>query len=252
MTVETLLAALRLPRESLIGKRVPKTLLLEQGAPTAADKRLLREGIEEFTWLAALKPATGGPAAFRDDLRDYPEVAVLHVALRADANRSRTHTLIHRAIPYPCLLLSTQGTTLTLSLAHKRRSQGDAAAWVTDFLELLDLHPADDAEAVRQSFLAALALDTRPVADLVDLYQGWLDALLALRVARLTGTFRILPGPDAAHALRADLDELARLTRELAAVRATAAKEKQMARRLALAERRQSLERQLAALAAGL
>lgn len=248
MTAATLLDALRLPREALVAKRVPKTLLMEQGAPTAADKRLLRDGIDEFTWVAALKPATGGPASFRDDLRDFLEIAVLQVSLRPEAKTDRLHALIHRAIPYPCLLISAQGSTLTLSLAPKRRSLGDANARIIDSLEIIELSGAGTADAFIPPFLAALALNARPVENLRDLYQGWIDALLALRVARLTGTFRIVPSPDTAHARRSALDELAKLTRELAAVRAAAAKEKQIARRVSLAERRAALEQQIASI----
>lgn len=242
MSVDHILAALRLPPEARVDKRVPKTLLLEQGAPTAADKRLLRDGIEEFTWIAALKPTTGGPAAYRDDVRDYPEIAVLQVTLRPEAKRERLHALIHRAIPYPCLLVSRHGEVITLSLAHKRRSQGEAAAWVTDAPEVIDLHPAPEAEPIREKFLATLALDSRPVEELRDLYQGWIDAVLALRVARLTGLFLVRHGPEAAHACRDGLDQLARLNRELASVRLRAAKEKQIARRVALGEKRKLLE----------
>ena len=60
MNGDALLAALDLPASSRVDQRVPKKLLLENGAPTAADKRLINDGIEELLWLAALKPTTIG------------------------------------------------------------------------------------------------------------------------------------------------------------------------------------------------
>lgn len=39
-----------------LDQRVPKTLLLEHGAPTAADKRHINEGLEQLQWVAVLKP----------------------------------------------------------------------------------------------------------------------------------------------------------------------------------------------------
>jgi hypothetical protein len=59
-TGSDLLAALELPDGCRVDQRVPKKLLLENGAPTAADKRLISDGIEELLWLAALKPTTIG------------------------------------------------------------------------------------------------------------------------------------------------------------------------------------------------
>ena len=58
------LAALALPADAFVDRRVPKTLLIENGAPTAADKRRIREGIEDLRWLAALKPTTIGVAEY--------------------------------------------------------------------------------------------------------------------------------------------------------------------------------------------
>jgi hypothetical protein len=58
-----------------VNQRVPKKLLLENGAPTAADKRLINEGIEELLWLAALKPTTIGVPEYRDEVREYLEIA---------------------------------------------------------------------------------------------------------------------------------------------------------------------------------
>ena len=63
MNAEALLAALNLPVSCRLDRRVPKKLLLENGAPTAADKRRINEGIEEFFWVAALKPTTIGVPA---------------------------------------------------------------------------------------------------------------------------------------------------------------------------------------------
>ena len=53
-----------------VDRRVPD-LLLEHGAPTAADKRRIKEGIEEVQWVATLKPTTIGVPAFRDATREY-------------------------------------------------------------------------------------------------------------------------------------------------------------------------------------
>src|SRR5690606_3396552 len=85
MNADDIIAALDLPAAARVDRRVPKTLLVEHGAPTAADRRQVNEGIEHIQWVAALKPTTIGVAAFRDDAREYLEIAVIRVALREDA-----------------------------------------------------------------------------------------------------------------------------------------------------------------------
>ena len=67
MSFAPVITALAIPSEALVERRVPKRLLLEQGAPTVADKRRIQEGIEEMTWVAALKPTNVGVPAFKDE-----------------------------------------------------------------------------------------------------------------------------------------------------------------------------------------
>ena len=85
-----MLAAIDLPAHSRVDQRVSKKLLLEHGAPTAADKRFINEGVEAMLWLAALKPTTIGVPEYRDDVREYLEIAVLRLTLRAEANADAT------------------------------------------------------------------------------------------------------------------------------------------------------------------
>jgi len=54
MKVRDIIDALDLPSETGINRRVPKKLLVENGAPTAADKRQINEGIEELLWLTGI------------------------------------------------------------------------------------------------------------------------------------------------------------------------------------------------------
>lgn len=108
MNAEAFLAALDLPASCQVDQRVPKKLLLENGAPTAADKLQITEGIEECWWLATLKPTTIGVPAYRDTLREYLEIVVLRLTLRAGAKAARLVDLVHRAVPYPVLLLTEQ------------------------------------------------------------------------------------------------------------------------------------------------
>ena len=89
MTVQNLIAALDLPGSCRVDQRVPKKLLIENGAPTASDKRQINDGIEEIQWLAALKPNTIGVPEYRDDVREYLEIAVLSVTLRGNAKAGR-------------------------------------------------------------------------------------------------------------------------------------------------------------------
>jgi len=231
---DSLFEALDLPASSRVNQRVPKKLLLENGAPTAADKRVISDGVEELLWLAALKPTTIGIPEYRDDVREYLEIAVLRLTLRAAAKTARLVELVHRAVPYPLLLLTQQGEPLGLSAAHKRWSQGEAGKTVLEGVVVAAAWDAAHDGERWSAFRDALALGKQPRTTLFALYQGWIDTLLALQAARVTGAFAVAANTERAAARRDALQECARLDAEIARLRATAAKEKQMARRVAL------------------
>ena len=244
MTLELLISALALPASCRVDQRVPKKLLVENGAPTSADKRLINDCVDEAQWLAALKPNTVGVAEYRDDEREYLEVAVLCVTARpapqADGagavarhvNTTRLAELVHRAVPYPVLLLLAAPQGLFLSLAHKRWAQNETGKVVLDG-EPATVNLASDL-STEHPFLQALALTRQPQASLLVLYQGWVDCLTAWQVAQVTGSFTTTSPPARAAAQREALRTCQRLELESARLRALAAKEKQMAKQVDL------------------
>lgn len=248
MILQNLIAALELPSSSRVDQRIPKKLLVENGAPTAADKRNINEGIEEIQWVASLKSSTIGVPEFRDETREYLEITVLHIALRQDAKAARIAELTHRAIPYPLILLLTAQDRLILSMAHIRWAQNEAGKVVLDG-EPVVMALADDSTSpdVMSAFLYALSITRQPRANLKVLYQGWLDTLTACQAAQITGTFAKSETEEQASVRRAALQNCRRLEAEVERLRNVAAKEKQLARRVEINIDLQRLQRELEA-----
>lgn len=233
MTAAAVIAALNLPAAARVDQRVPKKLLLENGAPTAADKRLINEGIEAIQWLAVLKPATCGVPEFRDEVRAYLEIAILHVTLREQGKEARLIELLHRAVPYPVLLLVERGHAVSVSLAHKRHALKEADKVVLDGELVTAALPSADS-GVYAAFLQALDLARQPRASLYSLYHGWLDTAIALQASLLTGVFKLLDSAEAAQQRRQALHASLILQDQIASLRSAAAKASQMARQVEL------------------
>ena len=249
---DAVLSALSLPENALVDRRIPKKMLVEQGAPTAADKRQIQDGIEELQWVAALKPTNIGVPVFRDAEREYLEVAILTVIFRQNAKVARLTELIHRAIPYPVLLVSSflDGDTASfaVSAAHKRFAQNEAGKFVVD--EVLTTNPiALDAvpSATAQAFLSTLALARLPTRDLFAFYQGWMDSIVGLAASSITGRFALPESPEQMRQMRESVAKHSQILDELSALRTQATKEKQMNRLVELNMNIKRLESQLAA-----
>jgi hypothetical protein len=248
MNFASLIAAFAVPDDSLVEQRVPKKLMLEQGAPTPADKRAIQDGIEELFWVAALKPTNIGVPAYRDETREYLEIELLTAVFRGDAKAARLTELVHRAIPYPLLLLSAHEGVCTLSVAHKRWSQGETGKVVIEDLHCSSSFQPDASKSEETAFIASLKLSTLPRESLFVLYQGWLDRVTAMAAAHISGVYTVPTASEQSQDLRDGLEAHDRIERELVSLRARAKKEKQMNRRVELNVELKRLEGELARL----
>ena len=239
----SLFQSLGLPTDSRLNMRVPKKLLAEQGAPTAADKRIILEGIEELQWFAACKPTTTGVPSFKDGSREYLEIAVVGGVFRTGAKAPRLIELIHRAIPYPVLLITADVNGPALSLAHKRQAERESGRTVID--RVVSTGPISNS-AVDQAFLSSLALVGLPRHNLSTLYEGWIVRVEALQAARLAGVYLATDDLEPVLRRREALEIHSRLTREIALLRAKASRTKQLKERVDLNLQIQRLQADLA------
>lgn len=246
MTAETSILeiadALGLPPEARVEARVPKKLLVEQGVPTSADKRAIQDGIDELQWLASCKPTTIGVPRFADDVRDYLEIAVVGCAFRLGAKVGRLIELIHRAIPYPVVLVASDTEGLGVSVAHKRHALNEAGKVVIERVVSCGGLHAGAFDGPNQAFIASLALALQPRRDLWTLYEGWLTRIEALNAARLNGAFMATDDSILIDRRRDALATHSQLSREVIGLRAKANREKQIKRRVDLNLQIQRLE----------
>lgn len=234
-----LLDALALPSESLVNMRVAKKVLAEQAGFASGDKRRIHDEIDTCTWVAALKPENTATPSFSDDRYEYLEIAVISLILRQDAKPARVQELVHRAIPYPVLLLTHSAQGELLSAAHKRASLGEKNAVVLEGLI------QTKAGAEQTLFLSSVALGKQPKKNLFTLYQGWIACIQANNAAAIGGQYAPAITPKGYAAQREALAEYERLQAEIACLEAEAKKEKQLPKLVALNERLKTLREEL-------
>ena len=125
--------AISFPEAALLGKRVPKKQFLESGELVASDKKKFRENVQNVYWEYTLKPSTCPVLPYRDNEREYLEVAVLQVEMNSQKDHKRIAEIIHRIIPYPLMLgIYTESGDIALSIAPKRFSQAEHGAFVAE------------------------------------------------------------------------------------------------------------------------
>lgn len=250
MTPEQLYAAMDLPESALLGKRVFKKLFHENAALTAADKKALSKDVDTITWQYTLKPATIPVAAYEDEEREYLEIAIIECVLNERRNAARIAEVIHRAIPYPVVLVlhhrdGEGASAVAVSVAHKRMSRAERGAVVAeDFLQTPWLSEQDTLPA-QAEFLRHLRLGTLQQTHFLALYTALVARVLAVVAATMTGRYELKEAvPEADRRRR--LERCRALTREARELRAAIRQESSFARQVEMNAKLKNIEQQLA------
>lgn len=244
MKADRIVESFGLPKESRIDRRLPKATIAEHGSSTPRDKRLIKDGVDQVTWVAALKPSTVSIAPYRDEEREYLEIAVVHAVLRGDSGRDRIFAITHRSIPYPVALVAETPSSVALSFANKRWSKSQPEAMVLDG-DVVTMSFDTDEVPFCEPLLETLNVSWHPEASFFDLYQRWIDAVTASLAAALTGRFEPMRDPER-RARRMDaLRHYRRLESEAGRLKTAASRERQMSRRVTLNQQLRRLEHEL-------
>ncbi|MEX1027700.1 MAG: DUF4391 domain-containing protein [Candidatus Paceibacterota bacterium] len=246
MNADNLIEALRLPQATMLNRRLPKALIIENGANTAADRRLVRERVRRADWVASLKPSNIGLAATVGD-DGVNEIAVITVHCAHGSQTDRLAEMMHRAIPYHVLLVIDEGDHAAMSVADKRQSLADSDKTVLELGPVnAELSTKDD-PATSEAIARAIAFDNDVYTDLGSLYTGWLALAIAMRAYQRTGMFNVVQGTAKAKERWRSLQELERLDADMAKVQNSAKRATQMARQVELNTELQTLRKRHAA-----
>jgi len=231
---------LDIPSSCRLDKPVFKKLFLDNGVLDATDKKCLKDDISRVRWLYTLKPSTINIAAYGDDKREYPEVAVLHVELSNSSRVARIAHFINRSIPYPLVLLFTAEidghTSMSISLVDKRINQADKEKWVLEDSVNSGWLTFSDQSASESEFMNSLKVTALPFTDFWRFYQALMERVIAINCAIHSGDFKLdVHGTSNQGAGRLEkLRELEKLDTQKAEIANKLKKEKQIGRQVDL------------------
>jgi hypothetical protein len=246
LTPQDIIDAFGLPKECFVNQRVPKKLLVENGAPTSSDKRQINDRIELLNWVAALKSSKIGVPDYRDDTREYVEIAIISAIFRKESKATRLIELIHRAIPYPVILITHEiedDTSLALSFANKRWSQNESGKMVLEDKIIIGEFKSG---SVPPEILLCLAIGDQNHTNMLALYHSWIEKLEAFLAATLTDKFSILKSKELAASRHKALSEHELIVRQIEILRNNAKHESQVSRRVQINLELKQLESKLA------
>ena len=242
---EQLYTAMGIPDDCRLGKRIFKKLFHENSQLGATDKKAFKDDINKVIWMFKLEPNSVSIPAFTNDEREYLEVAVLQVDCKTQKRSSRIAQIIHRAIPYPLMIVFSYESSILISLAHKRFSQSEKGAIVADEFHNSDWIDLTSPSDVQTSFIESLKLTSLPHTNLFAFYGGVIDRMTALDCSRLTGAWSLKENPQDYALRRESIAKCRELEAEISGLRAEIKKEEQFNRRVELNVKIKELEASL-------
>ncbi|MFC1712480.1 DUF4391 domain-containing protein [Candidatus Poribacteria bacterium] len=243
--IDVLYDAMAIPEACQLGKRVFKRLFHENAELNATDKKAFQEDIDTIIWQYTLKPNTIPIQAYEDDQREYLEVAVLQVDLKTQKRIGRIAEVMHRAIPYPLVVVFAFGMMCALSLAHKRFSQAEKGAIVAEEFIITDWIDLSAPTPVQQAFLDSLAVSTLSYTHFFAFYSALVDRCIAVECARLSGEYRLESAAAKLQNRREQLAACHELEVRIAEYKTAIKKEAQFNRQVELNTKIKELEKQL-------
>lgn len=195
---------MHIPETCYLGKRVYKKLFHENAKLGATDKKALRDDVDTILWQYTFKPTTIPIQPYEDDQREYHEVALLQVNLKQDKRVNRLCEIIHRAIPYPLILVfhisnhqsSIKNQKCLISLAFKRFSQAEKEAIVAEGFQATGWLDLSNPTQNQAAFLESLDISKWPHTHFFAFYRAAMDRVIALVCAGHSGHYSLVEIPN--------------------------------------------------------
>jgi len=215
---------LNIPDSCFVGSTIYKKLFYENAHLSSSDKSLFTDTINKVVWLYCLKPETINISAYKDEVREYPEIEVIEVILNKEYGLNRIAEIIMRTIPYPMLLIFKLEDKIRFYMAHQRTSQSDSSKNTIEEFISTDWLSNDSA------LFAKLDIKQMRFTIFYTLYSDIVDAISIYNLSAIMPTDDTITG-DMARELSAKIEDI---EQRIANLRSKLKKESQFNRKMEL------------------
>jgi hypothetical protein len=215
---------LNIPDSCFVGTNIYKKLFYENADLSTSDKSLFTDTINKIIWLYCLKPETINIPAYKDEVRDYPEIEVIEVLLHKEYKLNRIAEIIMRTIPYPMLLIFKLEDKIQFYVAHQRTNQSDSSKNTIEEFIATEWLDSDSA------LLTKLNIKQMRFINFYTLYSDIVDAISIYNISFVLPTNGNITGAEARE-LSAKIEDI---EQRIANLRSKLKKEPQFNRKMEL------------------
>ncbi len=222
-----------IPGKCVLNKPLFKKLFQEHADLDITDKKALKDDIDKIRWVYTLKPSTLNIEPYRDDVREYDEIAIIQIDLTSIARAQRIASFVNKAIPYPVMLVFSFADTIAISVADKRINQADKSKWVIEDSWITEWFNPDAPNEAQQKFMQDMAVKNLSFVNFYAFYTDIKNRVIALNSSSRSGQYFVVSA-DGVIDRREKLIKIAELERKVTELRSMLKKETQFNKKLDL------------------
>jgi len=223
--------AMNIPKPCAVGNTIFKKQFYDNADLSKTDKDLFINLIDKIIWEYCLKPDTIRIPPYKDEEREYPEIEIIRATVNSGVKTRRIAEIIMRTIPYPMLLIFEHDGKIQLYAAHQRTNLADSTRNTIEefiFTDWIALNTPSDAD---RRFCEGLDITKFSYVSFFQFYGDLIDRIIAYNATLQLG---VEADPADAAELKAKMDRIAELDKQIADLRSKAKKETQFNRRVEL------------------
>lgn len=222
-----------IPEKCLLNKPLFKKLFQEHADLDITDKKALKDDIDKIRWVYTLKPSTLNIEPYRDDVREYDEIAIIQIDVTSAARAQRIAAFVNKAIPYPIMLVFSFADTIAISVADKRINQADKSKWVVEDAWMTEWFNPGAPNEAQQKFMQDLTIKNLSFVNFYAFYTDIKNRIIALNSATRSGSYKMVSAEKTKDRLES-LTKITELEREITELRSALKKETQFNKKLEL------------------
>ncbi len=221
---------LQLPARCRVEKKLTKAFFLKHYALSTSEKKFLAEKIESMRWLGMITPANANIKSVKTDQYDYSLINVFLVSLHAkevEVDGKKAIELLQKYLPDQALVIAETEFDFMVGSCDKRINQADKNKRTIERYQITAPISKLYKKEIHDSFFERLSFEQLDTTTLESTYKSYINAIVELNSAEITGSFRKRPALRTQEDLRL-LERIEEKEYEIAQLRSEIKKETQL------------------------
>ena len=223
--IEKLLKELGYPDSCFIMMKIDKKQFYDNAELTTQDKNIFTQDIKKITWLLTIKKDTININPYKDEEREYEEIAIIQVELKTDTKIKKITELIQKSIPYPSILIFVKESNILINTALKRNNKVDESKNIIENYNTTDWINIDNPTTIQEQFLKSIHLKQLSFDNLYSFYQDIDDRIHLLKASHYQNYYKVVRH-DTVQEINKIIDSIGQLDNKIEELRRKIQKEK--------------------------